>query len=349
MTVPRAPFVPDFPYHMVWIATNACNTRCVHCSTDAAKRLPGELTTGEAKRLFDQFAAAGVLDVAISGGEPLTRRDIFDVIAHASALHIRTGLGTNGSTVSSATVRRLQDAGLHRLQVSIDGVEPTHDIARRWPGLYRKSASAIQLAIDNGLRAHVCFTAHRLNFTELEAVVDQCARWGVSAFNLSRFIPTGRGVRSLDLKRYEWHWVMQRFAELRSSYAGRMDFSTHLAQLILLDPGLDCMTGFAGCQAGSGQGCVGPQGAVTPCVMLPIEVGNVHADRFQDIWHSAPLLKALRDRAHLKGACARCPLQAKCGGCRAVAYAYHGDPFEEDTRCWRETHLQPSIKGIKGG
>src|SRR6266516_6624981 len=82
-------FRPQLPYHLVWLATNSCNARCVHCSSDAAKCLPHELTTAEAKRMFDELATIGVFDVAVSGGEPLTRRDIFEVMEYAIGLGIR--------------------------------------------------------------------------------------------------------------------------------------------------------------------------------------------------------------------------------------------------------------------
>src|SRR5690242_13565729 len=111
-----APFCPRAPFHMVWLATAACNARCVHCSTAATKRRPGELTTDEAKGLFDQLAGMGVFDVAVSGGEPLSRRDIFELLAYGTGLGLRLGLGTNGSTVTPRVVQRLRSTGLHRLQ-----------------------------------------------------------------------------------------------------------------------------------------------------------------------------------------------------------------------------------------
>jgi MoaA/NifB/PqqE/SkfB family radical SAM enzyme len=201
---------------MVWLATNACNARCVHCSTAAAKRLPGELTTAEAMGMFEKLTSLGVFDVAVSGGEPLARGDIFEILEYAAGLRIRLGLGSNGSPVTPHVVRRLKDVGLDRLQISIDGLEGTHDQARRWPGLFRKSVQAIHMALTEGLRVHVCFTAHRLNYQELGQVIDQCAQWGVRRFNMSRFVPTGPGAKSLDLTPGEWkHLVSLDFGHSR--------------------------------------------------------------------------------------------------------------------------------------
>lgn len=336
MTAVRLPvFRPSRPYHMVWLATNACNARCVHCSSDALACKPNELTTAEAMAMFDQLAAFGVLDVAVSGGEPLVRRDVLDVLEHARALGIRIGVGSNGSTIGDAVVQRLRELDIDRLQISIDGLEPTHDRARRWRGLFSRSVAAIRRAIDGGLVVNVCFTAHRLNHLELAEVVAACVEWGVHRFNLSRFVPTGRGERALDLTPAEWAAVMARFEGLRAALAGRMELTTHLAQRVLSDRSLERCTGFVGCQAGLGQGCIDSEGNVMPCVMLPLVVGNLRERPFAEIWESAPALQALRDRSRLEGRCGACADREKCGGCRGVAYAYTGNAMAADPRCWR--------------
>ena len=94
--------------------------------------------------------------------------------------------------------------------------------------------------------------------------------------------------------------------------------------------------GFVGCQAGLGQACIGPEGEVSPCVMLPLIVGNIRERSFAEIWTQSPTLDALRDRSLLEGRCGTCALRAKCGGCRAVAYAYTGNVLASDPRCWRD-------------
>lgn len=326
--------IPEYPYHLVWIATNACNARCIHCSTAAAKKLPGELSTGEAKQLFTELAAIGVFDIAISGGEPLTRPDILEIIQHMRAVGLKLGIGSNGSTITEENVRQLKELGVSRLQISIDGTEELHDLARRWVGLFQKAKTAIALGIKGGLDVHVCMTLHKLNYKVLEEVVQLCIRWGVKKFNLSRFIPTGRGDQSLDLPKDVWKECIHTYQTLKKRYEGRIEMTTHLSQSVLVDPALHDCYGFNGCQAGIGQGCIGPTGDVSPCVMLPIMVGNVRESSFADVWQNAPLINSLKRRSELKGACSSCPFIHKCGGCRAVAYAYTGDVFQTDGRCW---------------
>lgn len=329
-----AGFRPLLPYHMVWLATNACNARCIHCSSDAAKPLPAELTTQEAKSMFTDLATNGVFDVAISGGEPLSRKDIFEVMEHAAHLNIRMGLGSNGSTITTKVARRLKILGLDRLQISIDGLEETHDKSRRWQGLFQKSQRAILLGIKEGLSVHVCFTTHKINFKEIEKVIDLAYAWGVKRFNLSRLVPTGRGNSSLDLTPSEWKEVNNRFEIKRAEYQGRMELTTHLAQLILTDPTLYCRPGFMGCQAGLGQGCINSEGEVFPCVMLPISVGNIRNRPLQEIWLNSSLIRSLQNRNNLIGWCNTCEFREKCGGCRGLAFSYSGNPFAADPRCW---------------
>lgn len=327
-------YIPSYPYHLVWIATNACNARCVHCSTAAAKRLPGELTTLQAKDLFSELASLGVFDIAVSGGEPLTRPDIIEVLEHMRSVGLKIGVGSNGSTVTPTIVRKLKELQVSRLQISIDGTQEIHDLARRWIGLFQRAKNAIQLGIEAGLNVHVCMTLHNLNHRVLEDVVALCAEWGVKRFNLSRFIPTGRGEASLDLPKYLWKEMIFKYEAIRQHYRGVMEMTSHLSQAVLVDPDLDCYSGFIGCQAGIGQGCIGPTGDVSPCVMLPMAVGNVKEKPFREIWSKSVLINSLKARGELKGACGSCSFRNKCGGCRAVAYAYTGDIWATDDRCW---------------
>jgi radical SAM protein with 4Fe4S-binding SPASM domain len=280
------------------------------------------------------LADIGIFDVAISGGEPLIRRDLIEIMEFALGVGIRLGLGSNGTMLNAQITKELKRIGIDRLQISIDGLEETHDKARRWKGLFRKSINAIQFGLHEGITTHVCFTAHRMNMDEIPEVIDFCASLGVSRFNFSRLVPTGRATSNLDLTPIEWQKVNTVFERKRSQYKGRMEFTTHLAQQILSNPNLESMCGFIGCQAGIGQGCIDSVGNVSPCVMLPICIGNIREKSFEDIWTSSPVIKKLQDRQNLKGRCFHCSYREKCGGCRGVAYSYTGDFLDQDPRCW---------------
>ncbi len=330
-------FRPTTPFHMVWIATDACNARCLHCSSNSASRGPDELTYEEVTDLIDQFADAGVVDLGISGGEPMLREDLFAIIAHARSRGLSVGLGSNGTTLDRQKARRLTALGLGRYQLSLDGLAEGHDTLRCWPGLFERVVETLRLALEVGLRTHVCCTINRLNADELEAFTEFVARLGVQRINFSRYVPTGRGTDDLDLNAAEWRRVIDLCTRLRDRYRERIEIVTHLAQQILVDDEVSCMAGFIGCQAGVGQGCVTANGTVLPCVLLPVPVGNVRERPFGDVWRTSSIIRGLQRRQSLQGVCGSCRYRSRCGGCRAVAFAKTGDFLAADPRCWLES------------
>lgn len=337
-------FQPQFPLHMVWLATNLCNARCQHCSSNSARKLSNELSTDEAFTMCDQLAASGVVDLAISGGEPLLRPDIPRILAHARGRGLSVGIGTNGSSLRPETAATLAELGLGRLQVSLDGVGAAHDELRRWPGLYARALCTIRTARAAGLRTHVCFTITTLNSDQIERMAELAASIGVKRLNLSRFVATGRGSSGLELPDDAWHDIVLRCQALRERMRGELEVVTHLAQQILVDSEVACMTSFIGCQAGVAQGCIQADGTVLPCVLLPIPVGNIREAPFATIWAQSPIIRALKDRSLLQGACGMCSHRARCGGCRAVAFARTGDAFGSDPRCWLQRGTEPRTR-----
>jgi AdoMet-dependent heme synthase len=322
------------PVHMAWLATNLCNARCLHCSSNSARPALDELTTCEAYRMLDDLSDAGVIDLAISGGEPLLRNDIFEVIEHAKRRGFTVGIGTNGTTVTDETLVRLRELGINRLQVSLDGFSSAHDSLRRWPGLFDRATKAISQSVSSGIRTHVCCTINRKNFTSLVDLAQLVMQMGVKRLNFSRFIPTGRGDDSLDLTVTEWKDVVTAVNDLRFRLVGQLDVVSHLAQQVLVDDRAADVEVFNGCQAGIGQGCISYEGTIFPCVLLPVPVGNIRRHSFAEVWRSSPVIQALRSRSGLKGKCSSCAWKPGCGGCRAVAYAKKGDFLASDPRCW---------------
>lgn len=332
MTEPGS-FHPKTPFHMVWLATNVCNARCLHCSSNSAARTPDELSFDEVLGLIDQLVEGGVVDLAISGGEPLLRRDLFEIIAYARGCGLSIGVGSNGANLTERQLAQLSSCGLSRFQVSLDGLAGAHDALRCWPGLFDRAIRTIELVAEAGIRTHVCCTINRLNVDDLESFTEFVSKTQAKRINFSRFIPTGRGKDDLDLKDHEWHQVIGRCVELKKRYRGRLEIVSHLAQQILVDEEVCEIPGYIGCQAGIGQGCVTANGTVWPCVLLPIPIGNIRLRRFKELWISSPIIQALQSRATLEGTCGTCHLRSRCGGCRAVAYAKTGNYLAPDPRC----------------
>ncbi|MBS0448010.1 MAG: radical SAM protein [Proteobacteria bacterium] len=345
---------PAWPMHVVWLATNACTARCLHCSSNSAKRSPDEMSTAQAIDMVDQLAGCGVVDFGISGGEPLLRRDLLEIASHAKAHGMSVGIATNGAKLPQALAERMAMLGLDRLQVSLDGPPAEHDRLRRWPGLHERATQSIRTARRAGLRVHVCCTITSLNVGVLDAFVENLLEHDVQRLNFSRYVPTGRRSDALDLPDEQWHMAIAHCAALKSRYRGRLEIVTHLAQQILVDDEVADMPAFIGCQAGRGQACISANGTVMPCVLLPLPLGSLRTASFRAIWEDSSHVRRLQEREHLHGSCGGCLVRDRCGGCRAVAYARTGDYLASDPRCWLPAEwstvaFPPRSKGARHG
>ncbi|KZL16825.1 Antilisterial bacteriocin subtilosin biosynthesis protein AlbA [Pseudovibrio axinellae] len=322
-------FKPSYPLHVVFILSNHCNLSCIHCSSNADKEGDKGYTTNRAKEILWQMNDVGVVDVAFSGGEPLLRRDLIELVAYARSLNMTVGTSTNGYPLTEKTADKLKQAGLSRLQVSIDGTQEAHN-AIRGPGSFQKALEAVKIALEVGLKTHICFTAMRRNAHLLPDMLELCAQLGVDGFNLSQFIPTGRGALSDGLEPDTAHALLQTWLAAKADYPD-MYLSAHSSGLASLAPDADACRG--GCQAGISIACVTAEGDVTPCVMFPLSLGNLKDAPFGEIWSNSSHIKALHQR-DVKGGCASCSFKWECGGCRAAAWAVDQDMMAEDPYCW---------------
>lgn len=333
-------FTPGLPYHVIFGVTNRCNARCVHCYSKSGTGEKDALDTSDICEMIDQFAAAGVFDLGITGGEPLLRKDIASIVAHAVKQNLTVGISTNGYYASPKILRQLQEAGLDRLQVSIDGTEKTHDKLRGIPGLYQKAAGALENCGKIGLRRALCFTAHKKNIKELPELLNRAEAMGVETFNVSLFVPTGRGGWNLLLSPHEME-KLYRLVDEKQGQTQTMEITMHTAKRVLNTPALEETESFIGCQAGVGTSYVNSFGDLTPCVLLPVKVGNLKEDNFEDAWKSSPVIAELQER-RVEGFCSECDKLRKCGGCRAIAYQKYKDShlpkpwLASDTTCWVE-------------
>lgn len=280
--------------------------------------------------MINELAEAGVLDVAFSGGEPLLRRDLPQLVRAARERGMSVGTSTNGWPLTEAKAASLQAAGLSRLQVSLDGTAEVHDQIRG-AGSFQRAIRAIGRSRAAGLRTHVCFTAMRSNAPSLGEVIAIALKAGAEGFNLSQFVPTGRGSDAEDLDGAAARTVLETWMQARRDHPGT-HFALHSAGLVDLDPELGACYG--GCQAGLSIACIDSRGNVLPCVMFPLVLGNLKTQSLREIWLENPALKALRAR-ELGGSCGGCPHRRSCGGCRAAAWARTGDMLASDPRCWR--------------
>ncbi|MEM4155357.1 MAG: radical SAM protein [Archaeoglobaceae archaeon] len=349
----RRPFVPGAPFQVVWDITYSCNLHCKHCYATAGKPLEDELTTEEALETIDNLDRLGVTIIAFSGGEPLVRKDLFELTRYASEKGIYVALATNGTMISDDIAKKMKENGVNYLQISLDGLRETHDSFRGIRGAFDRTVEGIKNAVKNGLFVNVSMTVTKLNYEEVPAVIDLCEKLGVNWFMHYNFIPTGRGreIVELDLSPEHREKLLKMLYEKNfSSRISLLSTAPQFARVALQCNGGIIPTHFynvnagdrfrqlaefiGGCGAGRFYFAIKANGDITPCVFFPLVVGNVRVDDLEKLWRNNEIFESLRDKDKLEG-CGNCDYRYVCGGCRARAYNYFGDYFKPDPGCIR--------------
>lgn len=343
----------DAPLYIAWEVTLLCNARCVHCYSESGPGVhhSGQLSTEEGLRMIDDLADAGLLVLAFSGGEPLIRRDIFQLIGRAVERGLVVNVATNGAVVRDRMARRIKQAGVRSVTVSLDGATAkTHDGMRQFPGLFDRTVRAVETLAAHGLRVVVSFTPTRLNYQEGPAVVALAHQLGAQAVNMSEYVPAGRGTIDLALSPAALQDLLHEWITMRREYAGRMRIIWHDCRAAMLVPPEERDL-YNGCGAGKLTARIRVDGTLTPCVFLPNPVGNLRTTPFREIWSRSPLLHKIRDRELVgESNCGSCELKGVCGGCRAVSMAYYGTPLRGDPSCWINPELGqhvPSASAVR--
>jgi radical SAM protein with 4Fe4S-binding SPASM domain len=351
------PQIVNAPFLVVWDFTHMCNLKCKHCYQDAQKALPGELSTEESKKLIDELSDAGVVVIAFSGGEPLMRKDIFEIAAHAAAHDMFVSIASNGTLITPEVANRLAESGVSYIEVSIDGKNATeHDALRGIPGAFDRSVTGIRNAVDAGIFTCIATTVTRDNVSQVPDIHALGKELGVKRMMYFNFIPTGRGVEMVDkdITPKQREQLLKYILANAKAGVQPLELSTapQIARVAVEDEekygipighfhmgeGLRGKTQMladfiGGCGAGRLYCSIEPTGIVQPCVFLPIPVGNIREQSFLDIWHKSPVLQQLRNRDHLTGSCGTCENKYICGGCRARAWAYYRDLNAPDPGC----------------
>ncbi len=314
---------------IAWELTAACNLSCRYCRASASHEPDqGELDTDEAKRFVESIAPLKPM-LILSGGEPLLRPDLFQIIRLAVSLGIRVSLASNGTLITPELAKEIADSGVSRVSISLDGADAAmHDLGRG-QGSFKRSIRGIE-NLRGRVDFQINFTVTQKNQSELIRIFDLAEKLGAAALHIFFLVPTGRG-------REEDVITPVRQEEMLRQIEGEMDRRTLEVQVTcapqyarLKRPGHE--RGSGGCLAGRRFVFVSRKGEVYPCGYLPLRVGSVREKNFIEIWENSPELQALRE-GKLKGKCGRCEFSRSCGGCRARAYALTGDYLQSDPSC----------------
>jgi radical SAM protein with 4Fe4S-binding SPASM domain len=319
---------PYIPLVVSWNVTRKCNLKCQHCYINAAaNEMRDELTTEEAKGVIDQIYEVSRPLLILSGGEPLLRHDILELIRYGASKGFRMGLGSNGSLIDDGVARSLKEAGVKTVSISLDShVAEKHDDFRGVEGSWQKATLAITALRQNGVLVQVNTTVTQQNYGEIDEIMSLAEKLGVENFHLFFLVPTGRGIKLTDVSpaMYE-DMIKTTFAKTAKHKLNVRPSCAPQFMRIAKNLGLDMRQWIRGCLAGLYYCRLYPNGDVTPCPYLPIKLGNIREKSFSEIWHSSEVFKNLRDPNTLKGKCGVCNYRGLCGGCRARAYGLSSD------------------------
>ncbi|MBP7963564.1 MAG: radical SAM protein [Caldilineaceae bacterium] len=333
------------PTTVKWEVTNHCNLGCKHCLVDAGRKLENELSTEEALDLVDTCVNLGVQNLGILGGEPLMRPDLFAVMDYAISKKLAVTLTTNALLIDDATASRMASMGLHDLAVSIDGIGEVHDQFRGVKGAFRRTVRGLNNLAKHGVPFTIFTVVSKHNLHQLDEIIDLAVELGAAKFAINDLQPTGRGqlLRDMCLSQEEFNYLGQAMERKRAQHQNRP------TRLLWSGVGKKRSTPdidrgpllLSTCGAALTELTVGADGGIRACPFLPPTTENLRQRPLEEIWFDSTELDLYRDRGDLKGQCGVCQLKYVCGGCRARAEAFLGDPLGPDIRCQLDYAFAP--------
>ena len=319
-----------------WNTTNACNMYCDHCYRDAGCKAEEELSTAEAKTLLEQIARAGFKIMIFSGGEPLMRPDIVELVAYAASLGLRPVFGTNGTLITLEMAQKLKAAGARGMGISLDSMDrEKHNKFRKFPGAWEGAVQGMRNCRAAGLPFQIHTTVMEWNNHELEDLTDFAVAEGAVAHHFFFLVPTGRAktIEAESLRAEAYEDTLTRIMKKQQEVEIELK-PTCAPQFLRIAAQMGLKTRFRrGCLAGTAYCIISPRGKVQPCAYLNMELGDVRQTPFDEIWKNSEVLNKLRTLEY-SGGCGSCEYKRACGGCRARAAYYHeGDYMAEEPWC----------------
>jgi radical SAM protein len=344
----------DRPFIAIWEVTQACDLACVHCRASAQPdRHPEELTTAEGMRLIDQIAAWKVPVFVLTGGDPIKRPDLFELISYSRSVDVRVSLTPSATPLlTREVIVRLKEAGLARLAVSMDGASAaTHDAFRGLSGSFARTLDAVRWANEVGLPVQINTTFSRRNIGEIDEIVALMEQLRITLWSVFFLVPTGRGKLNDLLSADEFEGVFERLHQLSktASFDIKTTEAQHYRRYVLQKKVADKRAGIVPAQTqvstdeigraprglndGKGFVFISHRGEVFPSGFLPLSAGCIRNDSLASIYRSSPLFRDLRNTSKLEGKCGACEFKEICGGSRSRAYALTGNPHGQEPCC----------------
>lgn len=334
---------------IAWEVTRSCNLACQHCRGEArTEPYPGELSTDAAKALIDTFPQVGEPIIIFTGGDPMMRPDVYELIAYATAKGLRCVFSPNGTLITPDNARLIRESGVQRCSISLDGPDAAHhDSFRGVPGAFDKALRGIQYLKDAGVEFQINTTVTRNNLAYFKQIFDLCLQLGAKAWHIFLLVPMGRAAGLADqvISATEYEEILHWLYDFRKTTTMHLKATCapHYYRILRqrakeegvpVTPetfGMDALT--RGCLGGTGFCFISHVGQVQPCGYLTLNCGNVTQTPFPEIWRDSKYFQQFRTQAEYKGKCGVCEYHKVCGGCRARAWSIDNDPMAEEPLC----------------
>ena len=362
----------ETPFLAIWEVTQSCDLACKHCRAAAQPIAhPDELSNAEGKALIDQIADMHIPIFVFTGGDPMKRKDVFELIRYAADKGVQVALTPSATPLLTRdAIFKLKEAGIVRLGISLDGSTPEiHDTFRGLPGAWARTIQAVEWANEAGIPIQVHTTISRHNADDLDNLCALFERLNIVMWNVFFLVPVGRGqlgdllsgeefeqvfgkiyelshkvsfqIKSTEAMHYRRYLLQHNLEERKISHGHGHPGATRPAASQVYDPGApttDAQTrtaSWATRRVNDGKGFmfISHVGNVYPSGFLPIHAGNIRETPVAEIYRNSPIFKSLRDTSKLEGKCGACEYKEICGGSRARAYAVTGNPLAQEPCC----------------
>lgn len=334
---------------IAWEVTRSCNLACKHCRAEAhLEPYPGELSHEEAMGLIDTFSEVGKPLIIFTGGDPMMRPDVYDLVHHAHSRGHICAFSPNGTLITRENARLIKECGVDRCSISIDGADAqSHDSFRGVPGAFEQSLRGMRFLTEAGVPFQINTTVTKSNLASFKKIFELCQELGAVAWHIFLLVPMGRASELADqvITAEEYEEVLRWFYHFRKTTSMHLKATCapHYYRIMrqmaheegvsvdVENFGMDAHT--RGCLGGTGFCFISHTGQVQPCGYLELDCGNVRTTPFPEIWRNSSYFRQFRDQSAYEGKCGVCEYHKVCGGCRARAYSMEGNHMAEEPLC----------------
>jgi Fe-coproporphyrin III synthase len=331
---------------ILWNVTYECGLKCKHCYVGETKKAENELNTLQAQTLISKIGDMGIPLLFMTGGEPLLRKDTFDLLSSCKDYGITTVLSSNGLLIDGEKARKLKENDVHFLAVSVYGPPAKHDEIVGIEGSYNKLMKNVQECINQEI--NICFKTVVSSYTydNIPYIVDKGIELGVKSFYFCDLLETGRAksAHSWRVPQDKWQTLADYlFSKVIVDGEAEIDLGgcPSMASLAIeyfkekknVDHAIKRLESLSACPIGRGPIGISAKGDILPCIFMQnFSIGNILKDDLRTVRFN-PLMQSIAAKNNLKGICGECKYKKLCGGCRAKAFIQTGDIYGEDATC----------------